>query len=67
MRFFNILCTDLEQQRLGKPGNIKEHCVTIRSHRALQGEFIWDWPDQGILAKAKNDNPYFAYGSDFNS
>jgi beta-galactosidase len=48
-------------------GNIKEYWETIRAHRALQGGFIWDWVDQGILTKDENGNPYFAYGGDFNA
>lgn len=48
-------------------GNLKEYWQTIRSHRALQGGFIWDWVDQGILTKDENGNPYYAYGGDFNS
>lgn len=48
-------------------GNLKEYWQTIRSHRALQGGFIWDWVDQGILTKDENGIPYYAYGGDFNS
>jgi beta-galactosidase len=48
-------------------GNIKEYWETIREHRALQGGFIWDWVDQGILTKDENGNPYYAYGGDFNA
>ncbi len=31
----------------------------------LQGGFIWDWIDQGILVKDENGNPFWAYGGDF--
>ncbi len=48
-------------------GNLKEYWDTIRAHRALQGGFIWDWVDQGLLTKDENGNPYFAYGGDFNA
>ncbi len=48
-------------------GNLKEYWQTIRANRALQGGFIWDWVDQGILTKDENGNPYYAYGGDFNS
>lgn len=48
-------------------GNLKDYWDTIRKHRALQGGFIWDWVDQGILTKDENGNPYYAYGGDFNS
>ncbi|WP_286860900.1 glycoside hydrolase family 2 TIM barrel-domain containing protein [Proteiniphilum sp. UBA5510] len=46
-------------------GNIKEYWETIREHRALQGGFIWDWVDQGILTRDENGNKYYAYGGDF--
>lgn len=48
-------------------GNIKEYWETIRAHRALQGGFIWDWVDQGILTHDENGNKYYAYGGDFNA
>jgi len=48
-------------------GNIKEYWETIRAHRALQGGFIWDWVDQGLLTKDENGNKYYAYGGDFNA
>lgn len=48
-------------------GNLKEYWDTIRTYRPLQGGFIWDWVDQGILTKDENGIPYYAYGGDFNS
>lgn len=48
-------------------GNLKEYWQIIRANRSLQGGFIWDWVDQGILTKDENGNPYYAYGGDFNS
>lgn len=48
-------------------GNIKEYWETIREHRALQGGFIWDWVDQGILTQDENGNMYYAYGGDFDA
>jgi beta-galactosidase len=48
-------------------GNLKDYWDTIRAHRPLQGGFIWDWIDQGLLTHDENGNPYYAYGGDFNS
>ncbi|GAB1416850.1 glycoside hydrolase family 2 TIM barrel-domain containing protein [Paludibacter sp.] len=48
-------------------GNLKDYWDTIRAYPKLQGGFIWDWVDQGILTKDENGIPYFAYGGDFNS
>ncbi|MBI5831593.1 MAG: DUF4981 domain-containing protein [Armatimonadetes bacterium] len=30
-------------------GNLKEYWSAIESHKHLQGGFIWDWVDQGLL------------------
>lgn len=48
-------------------GNIKEYWDAIRAHRPLQGGFIWDWVDQGILTKDENNISYYAYGGSFDS
>lgn len=48
-------------------GNLKEYWEAIRNHKSLQGGFIWDWVDQGIVTQDENGLPYFAYGGDFNS
>lgn len=36
-----------------------------RKNKQLQGGFIWDWIDQGLLVKDKNGKEYIAYGGDF--
>ncbi len=46
-------------------GNLKEYWDAIRAHKRLQGGFIWDWVDQGILQKTEDGTEYFAYGGDF--
>ena len=46
-------------------GNFQEYYDIIRSSRHMQGGFIWDWVDQGLLTKDENGNPYWAYGGDF--
>ena len=46
-------------------GNFKEYWGEIRSHRALQGGFVWDWVDQGLLTHDEHGTPYYAYGGDF--
>ncbi len=48
-------------------GNLKDYWVEIRKYKSLQGGFIWDWVDQGILTKDENGIEYLAYGGDFNS
>jgi len=46
-------------------GNLFKYWKAFRRYPRLQGGFIWDWVDQGLLKKAKNGQPYFAYGGDF--
>ncbi|BAX78843.1 glycoside hydrolase family 2 TIM barrel-domain containing protein [Labilibaculum antarcticum] len=46
-------------------GNLKEYWDMIEKHPALQGGFIWDWVDQGILQHDVKGEPYWAYGGDF--
>ena len=46
-------------------GGIKEYWDLFKKHDKLQGGFIWDFQDQGLLTKTKDGRPYFAYGGDF--
>lgn len=46
-------------------GNFQEYFDIIRSSKHLQGGFIWDWVDQGLLTKDENGDQYWAYGGDF--
>lgn len=34
-------------------------------HRGLQGGYIWEWVDHGILQKTPDGREYWAYGGDF--
>lgn len=46
-------------------GNLKDYWDMIKKYPILQGGFIWDWVDQGILKKDENGQEYWAYGGDF--
>jgi len=46
-------------------GNFKEYWDMIRSERQMQGGFIWDWMDQGLVKKDDSGNEFWAYGGDF--
>ncbi|WP_099291443.1 glycoside hydrolase family 2 TIM barrel-domain containing protein [Butyricimonas sp. Marseille-P3923] len=46
-------------------GNFMDLWNVIYRYPNLQGGFIWDWIDQGILVKDENDTPFWAYGGDF--
>ena len=45
-------------------GNFQEYWDVIYASHNLQGGFIWDWVDQGLLVKNALGRPYFAYGGD---
>jgi beta-galactosidase len=46
-------------------GNLREYWEAIESNHGLQGGFIWDWIDQGILKVDERGQEYWAYGGDF--
>ncbi|KVI08504.1 Beta galactosidase small chain/ domain 5 [Cynara cardunculus var. scolymus] len=46
-------------------GNIHAYWEAIDSTFGLQGGFIWDWVDQGLLKESSDGNKYWAYGGDF--
>ncbi len=46
-------------------GNLKEYWETIEQHHGLQGGYIWDWVDQGLLKTDRKGRTYWAYGGDF--
>ena len=46
-------------------GNLYQYWEAIEKYPSLQGGFIWDWVDQGILKRADDGKSYFGYGGDF--
>ena len=46
-------------------GNLKEYWDAIRTYQGLQGGFIWDWVDQGLVKVDEKGQAYWAYGGDF--
>jgi len=46
-------------------GNLQEYWDVIEAEDALQGGFIWDWVDQGLLETTDDGREYYAYGGDF--
>ena len=46
-------------------GGLKDYWDAIRSHKYLQGGYIWDWVDQGLLKYTEDGRKFFAYGGDF--
>lgn len=45
-------------------GGFKEYWDLFEKYDKLQGGFIWDYQDQGLLTE-EDGKPYFAYGGDF--
>jgi len=46
-------------------GNFQDYWDTIEKYDVLQGGFIWDWVDQGLVATTANGEEYWGYGGDF--
>ncbi|MFD2725177.1 glycoside hydrolase family 2 TIM barrel-domain containing protein [Hyunsoonleella rubra] len=46
-------------------GNFKDYWDVIRKYDVLQGGFIWDWVDQGLVAETEDGTKYWGYGGDF--
>ena len=45
-------------------GNLQDYWDVIEEYPTMQGGFIWDWVDQGILTKNKDGEAFWAYGGD---
>lgn len=46
-------------------GNLIDYWKVIDRYEQLQGGFIWDWVDQGLIKTTPDGKEYFAYGGDF--
>ncbi|HET8656436.1 MAG TPA: glycoside hydrolase family 2 TIM barrel-domain containing protein [Longimicrobiaceae bacterium] len=46
-------------------GNLQDYWDVIEKYPKLQGGFIWDWVDQGLLEHDWTGAPYWAYGGDY--
>jgi beta-galactosidase len=46
-------------------GNLQDYWDVIEKYPKLQGAFVWDWVDQGILKTTKTGEKYWTYGGDF--
>ena len=46
-------------------GGLADYWKAFRRYPGLQGGFIWDWADQGLLQQTEDGRPYWAYGGDF--
>jgi len=46
-------------------GNLQDYWDVIEKYPKLQGGFIWDWVDQGLLKTNEPGEKFWAYGGDF--
>ncbi len=46
-------------------GNLQDYWDVIEKYGILQGGFIWDWVDQGLLETTEEGEDYYAYGGDY--
>jgi beta-galactosidase len=46
-------------------GNLQDYWDVMEKYPILQGGFIWDWVDQGLLTTNEEGIPFWAYGGDF--
>lgn len=49
------------------PGALKEYQETFYRYRRLQGGFVWEWANHGLLKKLEDGSggSFYAYGGDF--
>ncbi len=59
-----ILCEYAHAMGNG-PGVFKEYWDLFYKHENMQGGFVWDWIDQGLLAKKPDGTEFIAYGGDY--
>lgn len=46
-------------------GNLQDYWDVIEKYPKLQGGFIWDWVDQGLITTDENGEKYWTYGGDW--
>ncbi|KAK0670975.1 family 2 putative glycoside hydrolase [Cercophora samala] len=59
-----ILCEYAHAMGNG-PGGLEDYQDAFRSYPRLQGGFIWEWANHGLLKKDGDGKEYYAYGGDF--
>jgi beta-galactosidase len=46
-------------------GSMSDYWAAFEANPSLQGGYIWEWIDHGILCHTEDGRPYWAYGGDF--
>lgn len=47
------------------PGGLSEYQNVLDKYDCLQGHYVWEWCDHGILAQDEQGRSYYKYGGDF--
>lgn len=47
------------------PGGLADYIAAFRNEPLLQGGYIWEWCNHGLLTKNERGEEYYAYGGDF--
>ncbi|PKE29908.1 beta-galactosidase subunit alpha [Rahnella sp. AA] len=47
------------------PGGLAEYQAVMNRHASLQGHYIWEWCDHGLLETGENGQSRYAYGGDY--
>ncbi|MCX7012607.1 MAG: DUF4981 domain-containing protein [Candidatus Sumerlaeota bacterium] len=60
-----IIMCEYAQAMGNSVGNLQEYWDAIRAHKRLQGGFLWEWGEHGIVKKTEDGREYWGYGGDF--
>ncbi|MEZ9574463.1 beta-galactosidase subunit alpha [Vibrio sp. 10N.261.55.F4] len=47
------------------PGGLTEYQNVFYKHDAIQGHYVWEWCDHGILARDEAGTEFYKYGGDY--
>ena len=60
-----LICCEYSHAMGNSNGNLKEYWEAFENLPGLQGGFIWDWVDQGLLNLDDMNREYWSYGGDY--
>jgi beta-galactosidase len=59
-----LLCEFIHSMGNG-PGNIKEYIDLFHKYPCLQGGWVWEWANHGLVTKSEEGTEFMGYGGDF--
>ncbi|MBP5640931.1 MAG: DUF4981 domain-containing protein, partial [Victivallales bacterium] len=60
-----LICCEYSHAMGNSNGNLREYFEAFETLPGLQGGFIWDWVDQGLLCLDDKNRQYWGYGGDY--